>query len=408
MLKASSLLYAIFICLVVSLLCGSLILIFNYQYRLKQQFFLENELVNYSNSSFLKFIDLLNTTTNTSKGSIISDDNRLTTNYTLSKWGFYDLVKAKTYFKNDTLYKTGLIGSKTTEKDLALYLTEYNAPLKIGGKTRVVGDVKISSYGVEQAYLSHQNFTGGKLIEGKIGHSSDRLPRLEWKADARFTMSERELYYEEIVNKPLYNSFYEPTITVIVDGITHLSEVTLSGNFIIQSKDSLVIKETAKLKDVLIKAPKVTFSSGFNGSVQVFAKARVHLEKRVHLQYPSSIYLNNDNEDKSIEIFIDEHSKIAGGVVLTGNTYEGSLKRLITIEKDAEVVGDVYCYGKTQLKGKVTGTVYTDRFYLKTDGGTYENYLVNGSINKKELPSAFVGLPLFANNTRVYELIKEL
>ncbi|WP_179008676.1 hypothetical protein [Winogradskyella forsetii] len=406
MLKASSLLYAIFICLVVSLICGSLILIFNYQYRLNQQFFLENELVNYSETNFLKVIDQLNTSQLSTNGSINSDDNRLTTTYSISKWGFYDLIKTKTYFKNDTIYKTGLIGSKTVNTKLALYLTDYNTELKIGGTTKIIGDVKVSSFGVEQAYINNQSFTGSRLVEGHIGVSKDKLPTLSLAVNQ--TVVEKELYYDELKNKTLYNSFYQPTIRVIVEETYDFGDIELSGNFVIESKDSLVIRETAQLKDVLIKAPKVTLNSGFNGNVQIFAKERVHVMKDVNLLYPSSIYIDNDDEEKPLNVYLGEKSKLAGGIVLTSKTYEASLNRLITIDKDAQVLGDIYCYGKTQLKGKVIGTVYTDRFYLETSGATYENHIVNGTINKLEQPNYFIGLPLFNDNTRVYELIKEL
>lgn len=127
----------------------------------------------------------------------------------------------------------------------------------------------------------------------------------------------------------------------------------------------------------------------------------------MELKYPSSIYIRNDSEER-IEIFLDEKSKLAGGIVLTGDSYQSSLNRLVTIEKNAIVMGDVYCYGKTQLKGKVIGTVYTDRFYLKTASSIYENYIINGEINREALPEDFIGLPLFANEKIRYELIKEL
>ncbi|WP_452223474.1 hypothetical protein [Lacinutrix chionoecetis] len=407
MLKASSLLYAIFICLIVSLLCGSLILIFNYQHRLNQQFFLENELVANSETNFLKIIDQLNTSIFINKGSIVNEDNKLVTEYSVSKWGFYNIVKTKTYFKNDTIFKTGLIGSKTRNKKLALYLTDYNTELKIGGKARLIGDVKVSSYGVEQAYINNQTYTGSNLVQGNIGVSLDKLPKLNLFTDD-ISDIEKEVYFDEIKNKTLYNSFYEPTIVVLVEGTYDFSEISLYGNFIIQAKDSIAIDATAKLENVLIQAPKVTFNTGFKGSVQTFAKTRVKLMKNVNLHYPSSIFIDSDNDDELVEIYVDENSKIAGGIVLTGTTYEASSKRLITIEKNAQVLGDVYCYGKTQLKGKVIGTVYTDRFYVVTAGAVYENHLLDGVINRLEQPDFFIGLPLFEDETRVYELIKEL
>jgi len=405
MLKASSLLYAIFVCLIVSLLCGSLLIIFNYQYRLKQQYFLEEELVNASTSNFLQVIhknDELGV-----EGEVQFKDERFKTSYTISKWGFYNLVKTKTFLKKDTLYKVALIGSTSKKEKIALYLSDLDKPLNIGGTTKIKGDVKISKYGVKPAYINNQNFTGTKLIHGAIGVSGKRLPVLQQFEDVTGNQKIIEVLLEELAGKSLYNSFYKPTIVVYVDGEYIIENISLSGNIILQSKDSIYIKNTTALKDILIKAPSVVFDENFKGVVQVFAKKNVSLKKGVQLQYPSSIYIAHDSEEK-IEVVLEEKSKLAGGIVLTGDSYQSSLNRMVTINKGASVMGDVYCYGKTQLKGKVIGSVYTDRFYLKTASSIYENYIVGGEINRLGLPNNFIGLPLFSNENNSYELIKEL
>jgi len=405
MLKASSLLYAIFVCLIVSLLCGSLIIIFNYQYRLKQQYFLEEELVRASAANFLQVIN--NKEGIATQGQVKYADERFTTYYTASKWGFYNLVKTKTVFKKDTLYKSALIGSTSNKEKIALYLSDLDKPLNIGGTTKIQGNVKISKYGVKPAYINNQNFTGTKLVHGAIGVSGKRLPVLQKLDDVTGSQQIKEMLLEELVGKSLHNSFYRPTIVVYADGVHNIDNVSLSGNIILQSKDSVCIKNTTALYDVLIKAPSVVFDANFKGVVQVFAKRNVSLKKGAQLQYPSSIYIDYDSEDK-IEVILEEKSKLAGGVVLIGNSYQSSLNRMVTIEKDASVIGDVYCYGKTQLKGKVIGSVYTDRFYLKTASSIYENYIVGGEIDRLELPNNFIGLPLFSNENTNYELIKEL
>jgi hypothetical protein len=116
------------------------------------------------------------------------------------------------------------------------------------------------------------------------------------------------------------------------------------------------------------------------------------------------------DSNELIELYVGNNSTVIGGIVLTGNNYSNSLQRLITIEEGAKIVGDVYCYGKTQLKGSVIGTVFTDRFFLKTAAATYENYIFNGTINKKDLPTYFVRLPFYENKTAFlsYDVIKEL
>jgi len=405
MLKASSLLYAIFVCMIVSLLCGSLIIIFNYQYRLKQQYFLEEELVRASAANFLKVIN--KSEEQGTEGEVQFNDERFTTSYTISKWGFYNLVKTKTFFRRDTLYKSALIGGTSKKEKIALYLSDLDKPLNIGGATKIQGDVQLSKYGVKPAYINNQSFTGTKLVHGVIGVSGKRLPVLQQFDDIISNQKITEILLEELEGRPLYNSFYKPTIIVHVDEGQTIDNISLSGNIILQSKDSIYIGNTTTLKNILIKAPSVVFDDNFKGVVQVFAKKVVSLRRGAQLQYPSSIYIDHDSEGK-IEVLLEVESKLAGGIVLTGNSYQSSLNRMVTIEKDATVIGDVYCYGITQLKGKVIGTIYTDRFYLKTASSIYENYIVDGEINRLELPDNFIGLPLFSNEKTNYELIKEL
>ena len=119
-------------------------------------------------------------------------------------------------------------------------------------------------------------------------------------------------------------------------------------------------------------------------------------------------YINNDSETESIQIILNENSVIAGGIVLTGKTYRCSLNRELIVKEGSKIIGDAYCYGKTELKGAVYGTLYTDRFYLKTSSAVYENYIVNGEINRFKLPHSFVRLPLFSSDEYEYKLIKEL
>lgn len=408
MLKASSLLYAIFVCLIVSLLSGSLILIFNYQYRLKQQYFLEDELITAANNNLIQILDQFNDNVLDVKGIISDEDDKFHTSYSISKWGFYDLLKIKTYHEKDTLYKVGLIGNKYKKEDLALYVSDLDKPLKIGGKTKIVGNAKISKYGASPAYISNQPFTGGKLIDGTIGVSGKRLPELKKLKEVNSDDEPKVMSLEEVRDKKIItNSFYQSTIIVQVTETSSIDNIVLSGNFIVQSKDSLHIRSSVTLNDVLIKAPVVAFEKEFSGTAQVFAKRGVYLGEEATLAYPSSIYIDHDPE-KMTTITLEEKSKLAGGIVFTGEKYPNSLNRLITIEDEAKVVGDVYCYGKVQLKGKIIGTLYADRFYLKTTSTIYENHIVNGEVNSLELPKSFIRLPLFVNENSSYEIIKEL
>ena len=409
MLQASSLLYAIFVCMIVSLLCGSLVMIYGYQLELKDHYMLHAQLVDAATNDFSVLVnaqgeigkDEVSVVTNPS-------DDRFTTQYSVIKWGFYDLIKTQTSFKKDTVYKAALIGGVSKNNRLALYMTERDRALHIGGTAQVVGDAKISERGVKTAYIGQTQFVRSRLIEGAVGKSERELPSLQKNNTKIKSETIGQVFMlEEVAGKSLSNSFHKPTIIIKADGITNISQVSLSGNIIVTSKDSICIQPTAQLKDILIEAPSVAFASQFKGTVQVFATKSIYVQPQVSLLYPSSLYVYNETINP-VAIFVGADSKVIGGIVADGNSYESSLNKMITIDTKALVVGDVYCYGKTQLKGKVVGSVYTTLFYLKTMSSIYENHLVDGVIHKMDLPSNFVGLPLFDDRYTKYAVVKEL
>jgi hypothetical protein len=182
--------------------------------------------------------------------------------------------------------------------------------------------------------------------------------------------------------------------------------LTLKGNIVLKSNKSIVLNKNNVLEDVLIIAPSVYIKRGFKGTVQIMADKEVDIEEEVSLFYPSSVYVKNDID--SVKVTLQKNSKIAGGIVIDGSTYIGSLKRSLVINEGATVIGNVYCYGKTQLQGEVIGSIYTDRFFLETKSSKYENVILNGSVNRDSLPENFIELPLFENQTKDvnYEIIK--
>lgn len=407
MLKASSFLYALFVCLIVSLICGSLLLIFSYQFRLKQFYFLQEDLIAAADANFVHLLQQMGSESIATSGNLSTIDERMGSSYKISQWGCYPLVKTQTIFKNDTLHKAALVGGTNTASNLALYMTERDKSLNIGGESQIVGDVRVSKRGVSPAYVGNHNFVKKELVKGSVGVSDRKLPELKEIGEINNWGEVTEMTMEEASKRPIYNSFRDELIVVAVEDAFLIENISLSGNIILQSKDSIVIGANARLNDILIKAPSVTFLSGFKGTVQVFAERHVFLQENTELHYPSSIYLKNNSVERS-SVFLDKKSKVAGGIIATGQGYESSINKMVTIDEDAVLIGDLYCHGKTQLKGTVVGTVYTNLFHLRTASSVYENYIVGGVINRLDLPKSFVGLPLFDNEKTNYTVVKEL
>nr|WP_321234601.1 hypothetical protein [uncultured Psychroserpens sp.] len=406
MLKASSLSNAIFVCLMISVFSGCLVLISHYQNLLNSKLDFEETLINVNNATFKYYLNNSNQIEFNTSTALDIFENDITTFTTKKKWGFYDILLSQTIFKNDTINRIGLIGIlEPNQKRPSLFVTDYDKPLKLSGKSKVIGFSKVPNGIIEQAYLNGQEGNSVE-IKGTQSSSEDKLPTIKTSLNLDIN-AYKMLSLEHFKSNTIINSFSSETIVLNVSNSSQLSDVIIKGNIVIFSTGSIKLTKSAQLHDVVLMANDVLIESGFSGNLQIVAKKNVIVEENTNLKYPSSVYVKNDLD--SIKVHIKSSSKIAGGIVIDGNTYKGSLKRQLIIDEDSKVYGNVYCYGKTQLQGDVIGQLYTDRFFLKNQSSDYENVILNGSINGDSLPENFVQLPIFnsENNTTTYEIIKE-
>ncbi len=390
-ITASSMANAIFICLIISILCSCLVFISHYQSLLEKKLEMKNHLINRNNSSFTYFLNNLEILTyNEAQQKDLFDDGIYS--YVKKKnWGFYDILISKTIFKNDTISKIALVGERRNLKNrLALYVTNYDKTLKLSGRVNIYGDIKVPNGITEQTYVNNK-IKNKVTIKGRQQKSKNLLPKISKPSIVDF-YKYKSLPFQSEKFDTIINSFDNETKVYIVNNY-NLDDITGKGNIIFASNNELRVGASAKLNDVLIIAPRVTIDSGFKGSLQIIAKQEVVINENVSLLYPSSIYIENDKD--SVLVKVEKNSTVIGGIIINGKTYSGSLKRTLEIDEYATVVGDVYSYGRTQLKGKIIGSIYTDRFYLKTRSSRYENMLFNAIINKDSLPKPFIGLNLF-------------
>jgi hypothetical protein len=333
------------------------------------------------------------------------NEDGVTTQAIKKSWGFYDILSTATFFKGDTVRKTGIVANIIRDRTTpVLYLTNYDQPLKLSGKTKIEGRSVIPYSTFETAYINGQE-PNMVSVMGLKSNSDDRLPRLQKDIFIDFEQYKSYLIPEFDSNR-IVNGFEQETKVIDVSDRLVLSEITLKGNLIIRTTDSLRIEASALLEDVLVIAPSVFIAPGFEGTMQIVADKRVTLDKDALLKYPSTITINNDVD--SVMVHLKSGSKLAGAIIINGKTYEGAQKRQLIIEEKAKVFGSIYNYGSTQLQGEIIGSLFTDRFHLKTRDSEYENIIHNGSITKESLPKSFMLMPLISNSEgNHYEIIKE-
>lgn len=402
MLKAHSLLYAIYICLIVSIICGALLFYanlygqLNIHYSLQEELYIQNQSVtNYALGNMLTPDEL-----------VLDKNSGIQGNYESKKYGLLTLLLAKTWVKNDTVTSAHFVGYFNTDHT-AIYLANLSRSLFYSGTVKIIGDTRLSSPYIDVAYINNKP---NKLIQKGTNLISEIvLPEINPEFKKIFLGIQTQETNLSDIDKRLdsfyYNSFFNEPIEIKVNSI--LTNVIFKGNFVLKSKDSIRVKKNVVLEDVILMAPKITFEEGFSGTVQAFATERIELEQNVTLNYPSVVCLFNESKEEGI-IKIKKQSKITGAIVLFGNPFESIDKNSIEIEEEGLIIGDIYCTGKLFLKSKVYGSVYTNKFYYKTQSSNYENTIIDTEINVMKRPPYFVSFPLINSKKTEYGILKKV
>lgn len=402
MIKAHSLLYAIYVCLIVSIICGALLYFSNLYNQLNLYYNLQEELY-IQNQSVLNFA-LGNKTV---LAEIEKDENSgIEGSYETKPYGLLSLVLAQSHVSNDTVSSVHFVGAQNLDKN-AIYLTNLSKSLFYSGKVKLVGNNQLPSTFIETSYIN--NNLNQLIAEGKNTVSEPQLPEINPDFKKIFQGLKSEKTKLSDVEKPkdslFYNSFFNITKEISIK--SSLTNSIFKGNFILRSEDSIRVKRNTVLEDVILIAPKITFEEGFTGTVQAFATKGIELEEKVILKYPSVICVFNDSANES-KIKIKKECQITGAVVLFGNTDNLIDKNTIEIDEKGLLFGDLYCTGKLMLKSNVYGSVYTNKFFLKTTSSSYENMISDIEINTDKRPHYFISIPLFNTQKTTYGVIKKV
>lgn len=402
MVKAHSLLYAIYVCLIVSIICGALLYFSNLYNQLNLYYNLQEELY-IQNQSVLNFA-LGNKMI---AAEIEKDENSgIEGSYGTKPYGLFSLILAQSYISNDTVSSVHFAGARNPDKN-AIYLTNLSKALFYSGKVKLIGNNQLPSTFIETSYIN--NDLNKLTAKGKIIISEAQLPEINPEFKKIFQGLKSEKTKLSDIEKPkdslYYNSFFNTTKEIQVK--SNLANIIFKGNFILRSEDSIRVEKNTVLEDVILIAPKITFESGFKGTLQAFATKGIELEEKVTLNYPSVICVYNESATES-KIKIKKECQITGAVVLFGSTKNLIDKNTIEIDEDGLLFGDLYCSGKLMLKSNVYGSVYTNRFFLKTAASSYDNMISNIEINTAKRPDYFISIPLFNTQKTTYGVIKKV
>ncbi len=403
--------FTIFISLVIALILAAFLLL-NHTHR----FFLQQS------KSGIENLQLCNSGFNfiLSQNDIMSDTltiNALSNNNqkveaSLSYWGIFQKGTIKATHRKKTSYKVALIGDQIPSKNRPnLYLKDNFKPLKIVGKTFLKGNIYLPDQGIGSGYIAGQSFNGQNLVEGKSFNSSPSLPKLieHYAERIENSVSVNKEISLNTITKKLTNSFLKPTIKIHSSNEILLENLVLIGNICIQSDERIKLSSSSIIKDIILIAPIIEIEDNVTGNFQAISEKEILIGKNCKLNYPSSLVLlppkstttNNIVENQSI--FIDTNTEIRGSILCFKpnlESYENNnFKTDVFLNNSTKIIGEIYCEGNLELKGKVIGSVYTNQFITNAFGTIYINHIFGGEITNENFPESFCGI-IFERKTK--------
>ncbi|MCB0401205.1 MAG: hypothetical protein KDD41_03920 [Flavobacteriales bacterium] len=417
MIKAGALLYAMFLVVVIAIITSSFILVdyFNNAYITRA---IKEETAYRNLHSGMNYgqVNYQHLPINTKHKLDLFDDGSEVILYKQS-WGAFYRLTASTDGNKGEISKSALLGSDYRhEEQVAIYLLDQNKPLSLTGKTDIKGICYLPKKGVERAYIEGKSFSGATLINGTKKTSANKLPEIntelireneQWLHQAP-SLADSIMDYELFLETDtVRNGFGNRTLTLYSPHTIVVENKTIRGNIILKSERNIIIRNTARMEDVLCYARGIQVEEDCVLNGQFFATDSIVTENNCRFVYPSVIALLNSGKNDQKKITLGEKNVLKGSVFLNCNQYDHKNRAALSIGEGSEIMGQVYSSDQLELRGNVSGGLTCRSFLLRTPSSVYENHLMDVTIDRSALPDDFVGVALTETTTN-YRIIKWL
>ena len=392
--KAGALQLTLFISVVIALLLTAFILLVHIhrQFQVQTDFIIET-----ASNAERGIVHALQNATQLEDSTKISlgDEDYKSLSIHRDYWGVFEKVVAVSKIKNNSISKCALIGGRfDLDERPSLYIEDNQKPLVLVGDTKIEGLAYLPKQGVKTGTIAGHSYYGKQLIYGP-SRVSQSFPKIHDEVNAQLMKLESDLaqvseddFLELEVGGIYKNSFFETAKMVYSNQDLVLSQVNLTGQFIIQSNTKIIVEASAKLTDVVLIAPEIEIRANVKGVFQAISSQRIIVGENVVLDYPSALVVNEkvattDIGIKDLEknsLTIGSHSIIKGVLMFIGQPKPNNYDAQIQLKEKATVIGEVYCNQNIELQGTVLGTVYAHNFVAKQFGSIYQNHIYNGQI----------------------------
>ncbi|MBB2144010.1 hypothetical protein GM921_00805 [Pedobacter sp. LMG 31464] len=329
------------------------------------------------------------------------------------QWGIFKLIKLQSHIQTDTLRKPYLLGNEPGKDQIAIYLSDEDRPLSISQEARIIGTAILPKSGIKPSYVEGKPYTGKQLVYGSIKESEKQLPSLQKKWIELLNANFQKFSYTSAssFDNNSSRSFQKETIYLSTHEPITLSN-HLIGNIVITSDTTVYITSDAKLEDIQVYAREIRVAAGFTGSLQLFARDSIVVEKEATFSYPSCLGIIRDETSQSNPqpiITLGENVNFSG-IIFSYETNRTPLQTLISIGKNNVIKGEVYAEGTIKFAENVNifGKISCNKLLMQLKSTVYENFLVSAKINSMERSSYYLSSFLFTSNTNSQKVLKWL
>ncbi len=316
-----------------------------------------------------------------------------------SSWGLLDIVKLQAHYNRFSDSTCLIMGDQIAHDLPALYLADQKKFLSLSHNTHIKGTCYAPKRGVIKGIVDGLGYARDSLVYGEVKQSSQNLPELNHHTKQKINIAlsshvkQNSYQFDPHGDQTLKHPFDQPAMVLNSPSTIYLNKVSIKGKIKIVSIQSIVVAANSNIEGVILVAPRIVIEKGFKGRLQAFAYSELIVEENVELYYPSVLYVGSENAKNSCTI--KQHTKVAGLIVLPEKTQRWK-KVDLYIDTNAVIEGQIYCNGRVEHKGKLKGSIYAYKFFHRTPQAYYENYIVDGEINREELSPYFVGVDLLS------------
>lgn len=387
-IKASALLYAVTVALLLGMIMGSLVLLTHFRNVRTERWLVHERIA--SNARSAAYAMLGNSMSEEEQPTELDlfGDGTDSATVRIIPWGGLDLLRSHAWHGDQDAWVTAFAG-RAFPDDVILDLPRSAGPVHLCGDARLHGDVRVPQADVRRGHIEGRPFSGDRLVEGRILRSEDgtrslrtdmqdRIQRLcmGFPLEQEGTPIPQELRGEDVVWDGT-----GPIPLLQFNGPTHLFGYQLRGPLIIRCNDSLSIDQENVLDMVLIQAPFIAIDPGAIITAQCFASEGILLGEGAELRFPSLLAVWRDGRSsEAVRIELGTGSLLQGAIVNVDRSIRGRQDGGIIIAPQAAVHGEVYAEGTVQLQGEVHGSVVARGFSLRTSASIYRGHILDGKI----------------------------